>query len=76
MFHTIWGFENYVDLFSKKSTIFSAICIQESWMPDVKDTSLVDIPEYTCIYKGKTCSNNGGVIIYLLKKLVWCYHWL
>ena len=37
-------------------------------MSDVEDTSPVDIPGYTCIHKGKTCSKNGGLIIYLLKK--------
>ena len=37
---------------------FGAICIQESWMSDVEDTSPVDIPGYTCIHKGKTCSKN------------------
>ena len=37
-------------------------------MSETEDTSPVDIPGYNCIHKGKTCSNNGGLIIYLLKE--------
>ena len=57
----------YINDLRQHNFEFSAICIQESWMSETEDTSPVDIPGYNCIHKGKTCSNNGGLIIYLLK---------
>ena len=30
-----------------------AICIQESLMSEMEDTSPINIPGYTCIHKGK-----------------------
>ena len=59
----------YINDLRQHNFEFSAICIQESWMSETEDTSPVDIPGYNCIHKGKTCSNNGGLIIYLLKKI-------
>ena len=29
---------------------FSVICIQESWLKDADDTSLIHLDDYTCIY--------------------------
>ena len=44
---------------------FSAICLQETWLSGTADTSLLQIDGYTIIYKGKTCSAHGGLLIYL-----------
>ena len=44
---------------------FSVICLQETWLSDNSDTSLIQIDNYTLISKGKTCSTHVGLLIYL-----------
>ena len=44
---------------------YSVICLQETWLSDNSDTSLIQIDNYTLISKGKTCSTHGGLLIYL-----------
>ena len=44
---------------------FSAICLQESWLRESDDTSLLNIPGYNLIHQGTRCSKHGGLIIYL-----------
>ena len=39
--------------------------LQETWLSDNSDTSLIQIDNYTLISKGKTCSTHGGLLIYL-----------
>ena len=43
---------------------FSAICLQETWMDNDSDLSLFQIPGYTCISNGRSCTQHGGLIIY------------
>ncbi len=45
--------------------MFSAICVQESWLLKGDDTSLIQLDGYECIPQGKVCSTKGGPIIYL-----------
>ncbi len=45
--------------------MFSVICIQESWLSEGADTSLIQLEGYKCIPQGKCCSSKGGLIIYL-----------
>ncbi len=45
--------------------MFSAICIQESWLSKGADTSLIQLKWYECIPQGKSCTTKGGLIIYL-----------
>ena len=45
--------------------MFSAICIQETWLRNNQDTSLFQTPGCNLIHKGKICSEHGGLIIYL-----------
>ena len=47
---------------------FSTICLQETWLDENADLSLLQLENYTCISKGKQCSAHGGLIIYLHKK--------
>ena len=47
---------------------FKAICIQESWLNEDQDTTLLQIPDYNMIHQGKNCSEHGGLIIYLKKE--------
>ena len=44
---------------------FSAICLQETWLSDDSDTSLLKINGYTFIPQGKICTGHGGLAIYL-----------
>ena len=48
---------------------FDAICLQETWLSEDSDKSLLGIEEYALIYLGKTCSTRGGLIIYLKENL-------
>ena len=43
----------------------SAICLQETWLSENHDTSQFQIDGYTCINQSKSCSNKGGLLIYL-----------
>ena len=47
---------------------FSALCIQETWLSDHADTSLLQIPGYSLISMGHSCGTHGGLIIYLHEK--------
>ena len=44
---------------------FSAICLQETWLSDDSDTSLLQIDGYQLISQGKTCTSHGGLAIFL-----------
>ena len=47
---------------------FGAICIQETWLSDNSDTSLLRLGGYNLISQGKICTTHGGVAIYLSDK--------
>ncbi len=42
-----------------------AICIQESWLSEEVNTSLIQLKGYECVPQGKFCSSKRGLIIYL-----------
>ena len=44
---------------------FSVICLQETWLSNDADLSLLQIPNYRCIAKGRSCSKHGGLIVHL-----------
>ena len=48
---------------------FDAICLQETWLSEDSDKSLLCIEDYALISLGKTCSTRGGLIIYLKENL-------
>ena len=47
---------------------FSAICLQETWLSEDSDISLLKIDGYSFIPQGKICSAHGGLAIYLSSK--------
>ena len=47
---------------------FDAICVQETWLSETDDISLLKLTNYECIPQGKSCSQKGGLMIYLNKK--------
>ena len=48
---------------------FHAICIQESWLSDTSDLSLLQIDGFRCFSQGKHCSSHGGLITYVNSQL-------
>ena len=57
----------YVELLKTHKCEFSIICLQESWMSDISDTSnsLFQLDGYTMLSQGKICSGHGGLVIYI-----------
>ena len=55
--------------YKEGSCEFDAICLQETWLSEDSDKSLLCIEDYAVISLGKTCSTRGGLIIYLKENL-------
>ena len=53
---------------SDNNFMFSAICIQESWIKQGQDISLFQIPDYNLINIPTVCSEHGGLITYLKRE--------
>ena len=53
---------------SASGLYFGAICLQETWLADDADLSLLQLPGYKIIHQGKKCTRSGGLIIYLNEK--------
>ncbi len=58
-------FRLFIESLKNYNFMFSAICVQESWLLEGDDTSLVQLDGYECIPQGKVCSTQGGLLIYL-----------
>ena len=58
----------FIHMCNESNFELSAICIQESWLSENDDYALVQLDNYTCIVRGKKCSNKGGLKIYLHNK--------
>jgi endonuclease/exonuclease/phosphatase family metal-dependent hydrolase/ABC-type dipeptide/oligopeptide/nickel transport system ATPase component len=57
----------YIENYISQGTPLDIICLQETWLADNSDLSLLHLPGYNLISKGKSCSAHGGVAIYLLE---------
>ena len=57
--------EAYVNDVSSLNFKFSIICLQESWLSENDDLSLIQLTGYDCISQGKSCSSKGGLLIYI-----------
>ena len=58
--------EAFVDELSTLNfNTFNIICLQESWLSETDDLSLIQLKGYDCIAHGKSCSNKGGLITYV-----------
>lgn len=62
------GLQLLLNAIVNKDSNFDAICLQETWLSDESDTSLLQLEGFTCICKGKSVSAHGGLIIYLDNK--------
>ena len=54
-----------LELFRLNNVIFSAICLQETWLDQNSDTCLLELEGYTLISQSKLCSQHGGLAIYI-----------
>ena len=57
----------YIDMLREKQLNISAICLQECWISNENDISLLQINGYKCLYQKRSCSSKGGLIIYVNK---------
>ena len=64
-------FISLLEYLNEKDCHFSAMCIQETWLKDNDDVSLLQIPGYQLIHQGTRCSEHGGLIIYLSDKFTY-----
>ena len=58
-----------VNELAEHKLFFNIICVQETWLSNGSDTSMLQLENYTFIFKGKTCSNHGGVGMYIRNEL-------
>ena len=58
-------FEIFINDLKEQGNEFSVICIQESWISETDDISLLQLKGYNCISQGKYCSSRGGLLIYI-----------
>ena len=56
--------EAFVDELATIDFKFSVICLQESWLAETDDQSLIQLKGYNCISQGKSCSTKGGLVMY------------
>ena len=55
----------YVDSYNNDGQQICVLCLQETWLSRDDDVSLLQIPGYTLISHGKSCSAHGGVAVYI-----------
>ena len=59
------AFTAFLTLLDEKGVRFNAICLQETWLSDKHETTIFNLPGYHLIHAGKSCSDCGGLMIYL-----------
>ena len=57
-------FRLFIDRINKVEDI-DVVCQQETWTSEKDDVSLFHLPNYKLFYKGKSCSNHGGIFMYV-----------
>ena len=57
--------EIFIRELKKHGVQFSAIYLQEAWLSEKDDVSQFQLENYSFIFQGKSCSNKGGLIVYL-----------
>ena len=64
----IYEIKILVEKLKYNQCFFGAICLQETWLSDNSDTSLLRLDGYNLISQGKICKTHGGLAIYLSDK--------
>ena len=44
------------------------MCFQECWISEQQDVSQLKLNSNNCIYQGKSCSTEGGIVIFLQER--------
>ena len=57
--------EAFTEEQSSNNFKLNVICLQETWASENDDLSQFSLHGYECIAQGKTCSKNGGLIVYV-----------
>ena len=57
-----------IETFRTSGCEISAFCLQDTWLGEDYDTSLLQIEGYILISQGKICSSHAGLAIYLNNK--------
>ena len=57
--------EAFIEELSSNNFKFNVIFLQETWTSENYDLSQFSLHGYDCIAQGKTCSKNGGLIVYV-----------
>ena len=55
----------FLDNLTSRGCLPSAICLQETWLQNDSDLSLLEIEHYNLIAQGKLCTARGGLAIYV-----------
>lgn len=55
----------YLKILEESNCPFSVICLQETWLKDNFDISLLQLEGYNLISKASSCSAHGGVCMYI-----------
>ena len=56
---------HFINEFLSKNLFFSAICVQEARIIDVKKISMLDVPDYALIPMARIASTKGGLVTFL-----------
>ena len=57
-----------VETLKYNQSFFCAICLQETWLSDRSDTTLLKLDDYNLISQGKICATHRGFAVYLSGK--------
>lgn len=55
----------YLKIFEESNCPFSIICLQETWLKEHFDTSLLQLEGYNLVSVASSCSAHGGVCMYI-----------
>jgi hypothetical protein len=55
-----------IENLKNSSCYISALCVQETWLTDASDVSLLQLDGYHFVSRGRSCSAHGGVALYIL----------
>ncbi len=66
-------FNVFIEILKQNMFEFSVICIQETWLSENDDTSCFKIEGYNLIPQVKSCSQKGGLLIYLQDRFEYDY---
>ena len=59
------AFVALLEIAKQQNIPFHAICLQETWLSENSDLSLLQLNGFTCFSQGKQCSSHGGLITYI-----------